>query len=478
MTEFKILGHTPFWFQKDTIIFGIQNMKAGFCLDVGLGKTRCAIDTIRYFKNKELMETTLVVCPTSMMESWKESISFYAHEYAICIEGTKQKREKLLTKSFEWYIINYEALDPYLLNLKKLKPDAIIFDEVSRYLKTWDSSRTKASIFLADRAKYKLLLTATPLSKDLTQIWPFFRVLDEGQTFGRDFRKWRKEYFNKRKFENFTTYRVKRSYETYISKMLNNKCIFFKKEDVKKDLPDKIYQTLPIVLPDSYMSQYESIQENIISEIETEGKKRHVNVQHIFTKLIRLQEFTSGFITDVSGEKIALDFTPKLDLLEESILEIISSGESCIVWTKFKKSLAMISERLQAKKIKFFAMSGDDNSKEKFTKWSTFQTSNTINVFVAQISAGGVGIELFKKDSTEDRTQHSLFYENDWAEDVRTQAEGRPHREGQKSTCRYVDYLVKNTIDYKIYWSIKQTRRASENLLKLGIREFLTGDYE
>ena len=71
----------------------------------------------------------------------------------------------------------------------------------------------------------------------------------------------------------------------------------------------------------------------------------------------------------------------------------------------------MIEQALLNKGIKCFTMHGKDSAKKKYIKWSTFQDSKNINVFVGQIESGGVGIELFKTN-TAAKYQNMFFYEN------------------------------------------------------------------
>ena len=111
--------------------------------------------------------------------------------------------------------------------------------------------------------------------------------------------------------------------------------------------------------------------------------------------------------------------------------------------------------------------------KDKFAKWKTFQQSKDVNVFIGQIASGGIGIELFKLDSLETKSQHMIFYENTWSLDVREQAMGRIHRIGQKSTCIYHDITIKDTIDVKMLDVLKTNKSVADAIIEKGVEGFL-----
>ena len=236
-----------------------------------------------------------------------------------------------------------------------------------------------------------------------------------------------------------------------------------------KDLPDRIYNKISIGLGE-LGPVYKDVESSILTEIDTLNGSLSLELQNILTKLLRLQQITAGFIKQGDEEK-ELIYQPKLDAVVDRIESVLEEEESVIVWCRFLKSISLISNRLKDKHIKYITMSGLD--KDKFSKWKTFQKSKNINVFIAQIESGGIGIELFKEDSDPDKSQHMIFYENTWSMDVRTQAFGRNDRIGQKSVCVYTDLVIKNTIDEKILNAIQRKEKIADLIMKNGVKEFL-----
>jgi SNF2 family DNA or RNA helicase len=197
------------------------------------------------------------------------------------------------------------------------------------------------------------------------------------------------------------------------------------------------YQTIKITMSHELRKIYDTVKKQILAEIETRSGRTRLNLKSIFTRLIRLQQITAGFTVNPDGKVLMLKDQPKVDALIEEVDSIVDAEEAVIVWCKFRNSMDIISSRLNKKKVEHYYMSGDDNPVEKNKKWRGFQKSSTNNIFLGQVRAGGIGIELFKLDGDKNKSQHTIFFENEWALETRIQAEGRIDRIGQKSICRY-----------------------------------------
>lgn len=435
-------------------------------LDLGLGKTYCSIQIARYRLYQKRIRRVLVVAPTSILYNWKKEVEKWSEYKATVLHGARDDRiDMIQDRKYTFYIINYEALHTFYKYLIKMKFQMGVFDETAKYIKTYNTKRTKASIKLADRMRYTLILTGTPITNKPLDLWSQFRVLDGGTTFSVDFFLFRAFYFNKIERTNkgvrWYEFKVKPKAKKYMTEAIYESCIRFKKEECL-DLPPKIFNSIYIEPTPYTQDTYEEVERHVIAEIMAESGTATLTIKSIFTRIIRLQQLTSGFTVDEYGEPVALQETPKLDSLIEHIELITDMGEAVVVWCRFLKSIDLISERLTKLKIPHSFMSGQ--TKDKYERWKNFQTSKTINVFIAQIESGGVGTELFKKDS-DSRHQYMIFYENSWSADVRTQAIDRIHRIGQTSTCIYLDLILKGTIDEKILDSLEKRRTLAEEIL-------------
>jgi len=492
--DFNIIGPELYDYQLDSFLFCLQRDNSGLLLQMGLGKSRIAIDVARYRMQFDNVKKILVVCPTSILYNWELEVKkFSEYKSAILHAHSKEDRiNKTLSNSYTFGIINYEALYPLLRDLGVINKVSgkktfvlasnykdilatmgfgmIIFDESARFIKTHDARRTICSIILSDVVDYKLILTGTPISNRPLDVWSQFRALDGGKTFGPDYYAFRSFYFYKFPNNNWGRYFLKKDRSHLFSSKLYSVCIRKKKSDVLKDLPQQLYSTIHIKMPSDLRQLYVDVKRQIISEIETQEGTTTLIIPSILAKLLRLQQITAGF-TVKDGKTVQLVQQPKLEALIEHIELIIDQEESAIIWCRFLKSISMIADRLSRLGIKHVTMSGEDKDKDKFNKWKGYQQSKDTNIFIGQVESGGIGIELFKMDSLEEKTQYSIFYENTYSLDVREQAKSRVHRIGQKSTCMYTDLIVEDSIDEFIIKSLEQKKNVADMILDGGINK-------
>ena len=56
----------------------------------------------------------------------------------------------------------------------------------------------------------------------------------------------------------------------------------------------------------------------------------------------------------------------------------------------------------------------------------------------------------------------------------RIQVEARIYRAGQKQKCIYIDYVMKDTIDMKVYAALKQKKQLADYIRETSVKDMLT----
>lgn len=472
----KLLSEPRGQYQTDTISYGVITKNPALLLCLGSGKTFCALNICRYRIKFNRVKKVMIICPSSITKKWEREVhKFTEHKCIILHDEIRQNRIdkiKYFNRSnIKFGIINYEGLHPFYEELSKIKIDYIVADESARFIKNPHTQRSITSVWLGDTARYRCILTGTLIANKPLDIWTQYRFLDKGKTFGTNYYAWRGYFFRKLDFGQYKKWVIKKDKIGELNKRIYQNAIRFETKDIFKDLPEANSVLIELEMNKYLRKIYEKIKHKIRSEIETEGGITTLNIPHIFTKLIRLQQTTSGYIKDEFNKLENLKEFPKIDAIIEEIESIVEQYESVILWCRFRHTINLLSRRL--KNTKHIVMTGDDNSTEKDKKWSKFQKSKTVNVFIGQIEAGGIGIELFKLNS-DDEYQHMIFVENTFVLDHREQAIGRSYgRIGQNSKVRIIDFIFKDTIDEKIYNTIVENKKLADEILKQGINEFL-----
>ena len=96
---------------------------------------------------------------------------------------------------------------------------------------------------------------------------------------------------------------------------------------------------------------------NSFAELESGGQ---ITAPTVLTKLLRLQQFTGGFIQTDDGNKPELVFRGKLNALEDILDDyVIDAGKKLVVFCRFRPEIDLIQKLLEKKKIKYCSIYGD-----------------------------------------------------------------------------------------------------------------------
>ena len=171
--------------------------------DMGCGKTLTAISVAGAGYQMGKVAKVLIVAPTSVCAVWPKEFQEYADfRYTIrTLLGDKAKRIKELDDlerfpfpSLKVAVINYESTwrEGIFERLMQYDADLIIADESQR-IKTHDAEQSKAMHKLGDQARYKMILSGTPVQNDAIDIFSQYRFLDP-TVFGFNFYPFRSRY--------------------------------------------------------------------------------------------------------------------------------------------------------------------------------------------------------------------------------------------------------------------------------------------
>ena len=404
----------------------------------------------------------LVVAPTSVCPVWPKDLAEYADfRYRVgVLLGDKDKRLRELEavrsyplKGLKVAVINYESTwrEGIFDALMDWKPDMIIADESQR-IKTHNAQQSKAMHQLGDIAKYKLILSGTPVQNNAIDIYSQYRFLDP-TVFGTNYFAFRGRYaimggFNQRQIIGY------RDLDALIRKEFSIAYRVTKEEAL--DLPEQTFITRNIPLQGKAKKLYDTIKRDSFAELESGGK---ITAPTVLTKLLRLQQFTGGFIQLDEGIKPEWVFDGKLLALED-ILDDYCLGErkKLVVFCRFRPEIDIIQSLLEKKKIRYASIYGDIKIEDRGLIVQEFQTKPEIKVFLAQIDTAGLGITLTAADTC-------VYYSKNFNYAAYSQSLARIHRIGQKNTCTYIDLSVEGTIDELISKALSRKEDLAKTIV-------------
>lgn len=427
----------------------MQNINKGFGLlfEMGCGKTLTAIAIAGAGYQMGKVERLLIVAPTSVVAVWPKELQEYAKFKYTCktLLGEKKQRIKQIDdllkfpfKALKVAVINYESTwRPEILEkLKEFDADMIIADESQR-IKTYDAAQSKAMHELGDQARYKLILSGTPVQTAAIDIWSQYRFLDK-TVFGDNFFKFRGRYAIMGGYGNKKIVGYK-DLEGLIKK--EHSIAFRVTKDEALDLPEQTFETRKIQFSQKEKNLYERIKKDSYAELDGGG---HITATTVLTRLLRLQQLAGGFLVQDDAQKPQLVSRAKLDALADIIEDyVIGSGKKLVIFARFiaeVKAIMELADKVLPKELKQVAIYGDIKKEDRGDIVKQFQEDPKTVLFIGQIDTAGTGITLTAADTC-------VYYSKNFNYATYSQSLSRIHRIGQRNCCTYIDLEIEGTID-------------------------------
>lgn len=248
--------------------------------------------------------------------------------------------------------------------------------------------------------------------------------------------------------------------------------MFVKIEDCI-DMPERSYNRKLLDMSAEQKRVYNELEKYFI----TMYKDETVEAKSKLTAYIRLQQIASGFVSseqvpedeleDPPPNKITwFDDLPKFDQLLCDIEEIVGSTDNptgqAIIVCHFSAEAERIFDSLEHAGYHCCLQTG-------WKKVGTLEAfkQQKYPILVANIRVISMGFNL------QEHCHHMIFYSNTFSLEDRIQVEARIYRAGQKNKCIYLDYVMKDTIDMKVYAALKQKKQLADYIRDTSVQDFL-----
>jgi SNF2 family DNA or RNA helicase len=409
-------------------------------MEMGTGKTRTAIEIIH--RRRERITNVIWFCPVSLKETIRHEIKKHTDCTDADIHVFNGKTNDHTAPKCLWYIVGIESMSAsarVVLTVNKLinSGSMVIVDE-SSYIKGHNASRTQRITHIASKARYRLILTGTPISQGVVDLFAQMKFLSPkilGYNSFYSFAANHLEYHEKFKDMIVRSHNVEylaAKMQPYVYQVTKNECL---------DLPDKLYETRYFSMTGEQRASYEQAKEEILMEV-TDDDFDSVVIFRLFTAL---QQIVCGFwnrrMKGKETEHIDLN-SRRIDVLMDTVTSI-PQNEKIIIWTKYQHDIAEISEALKGQYGSecVAPFHGALNEKKRAEQVERFR--NGARFFLSTQSCGGHGLTL-------NEAHHVIFYNNAFKYSERLQAEDRCHRIGQEHKVVYVDIQCSGSIDDRI----------------------------
>jgi len=439
-----------------------------YFMEMGTGKTKVAIDNIAMLYDAGKINGVLIVAPKGVYKNWYSQefpTHLASHIKPVSVlwqAAINQKQQKELDKLFATgedlhiLIMNVEAFSTkkgvdFAAKFLNCHNTYMAIDE-STTIKNPGAKRTKNIVGLGKHAKYRRILTGSPVTKSPLDLYTQCQFLDEFlldhssyYTFRTRYAIMRKAHFNGKSVEIVVGYQnlgeLSDKLKNFSYRVLKDDCL---------DLPAKTFVKRIITLSDEQDKVYQQMKKMALALMN--GKM--ITTASALTQLMRLHQITCGHFKADDGSTQEIKSNRSAELM--NVLEELEG--KAVIWGHWQQDIENIVKEISKKYgpesvVTYYGKTPMDQRQGNITR---FQDDPECRFLVGTPSTGGYGITLTAASTM-------IYYSNGYDLEKRTQSEARIDRIGQKYPMTYVDIIAENTVDERIVKALrKKINIASE----------------
>lgn len=407
--------------------------------DPGLGKTLQTIGAILVLRP----ERSLIICPATMKYTWESEVKKWSDLSAVVIDSKTVISE--IDLNTKVWIVNYDLLKRHLPELVKIEFGFLGLDE-AHYIKTSNTQRSRAIRILARQTPHVVMLTGTPVLNRPVEIFNPLSILDP-----KTWNNWHRftDRYCAARYTRFGRDVSGASNVEELKNKLDKYILRRRKEDVLKDLPEKVRVEVPVDLRGDSSVAYRKAFNNF-------GKFLRENKGKNDTEIIRALQ-AEKLVRINTLREIATH--SKIDDAAELIENIVQSGQKIIVFSSFVEPLRQLSYRFAEQCV---ILTGETSNEDRFKVVKQFQEDPETKIFLGGIKSAGVGITLTEASNV-------LFLDYSWTPADHKQAEDRAHRIGSThDSITIYQMRARGTIDDIMFKMLEKKRGVVESIIGEG----------
>ena len=449
-----------------------------YFMEMGTGKTKVLIDNLAMLYDKGKVDGALIIAPKGVINTWYEQelpthLPQHIENVTVLWQPNINKKyeEKLKTifqieTDLHILIMNVEALSTdkgvkYASKFLNSHKTLMAVDE-STTIKNPSAKRTKNIIGLGKIAKYRRIMTGSPITKNPLDLYSQCEFLDPWLLDFTSYYAFRNRYAEMKtmhahgrsiqivdKFKNLSE--LSETVKTFSDRVLKEDCL---------DLPDKIYMKRNIKLSPDQFKLYKQMKDQAIAMLN--GKV--TSTMTVLTQLMRLHQITCGHFTADDGSTQAIANNRIGELMD--VLEEIEG--KAIIWAHYQYDIVNIIKNVVKKYgegsiVDYYGLTPQEERQPNIKK---FQSDPGCRFMVGTPSTGGYGITLTAANTV-------IYYSNGYDLEKRLQSEDRAHRIGQQKPVTYVDLICDDTVDEKIVKALRKKINIASEVLGEEIKSWI-----
>jgi len=408
--------------------------------DMGLGKT---VQVLAFLALLDPNLPILIVVPTSLIFNWRKEIERFLKDWSLTIHHGASRKQFDQWNQKGILLTSYTTLRIDLALFKQIEFQGIFLDEAQAI----KNAHTQTAQSLKQlKGAFKLSITGTPVENHLGELWSHFYflmpdLLGDEKTFEGDLQA----------SEGDVRYlqKIKRKIKPFVLRR--------KKEEVAKDLPEKIEQIVWIEMASEQRQVYEDylsgVRGNLFKKVELDGMSKHR--MEVLEAILRLRQICCHPLLVTAQQEAAPAPSAKLEALLQDLELILEENKKVLVYSQFTSMLKLIAQKFTERNWKFVYLDGGTVNREQVV--TQFQEDAAVPLFLISLKAGGIGLNLTSAD-------YVYLFDPWWNEAIENQAIDRAHRIGRKETVIAKRFITVQSIEEKIQKLKEHKRNLIESL--------------
>lgn len=456
--ELPLNGFVPKPYQKACIERGISSPYAGFFLAPGLGKTMIALLIFRILKRLDVVDELFVIASRRIIyRVWPREIKKWnlGFDFSI-VHGSAKVRIERLYERADVRLINYENI-PWLIRQsmwrKKLlkRRVMLVVDESSKF-KHSNTRRFKAIKKILHRFTRRYILTGSPASNGLMNLFGQIYLLDMGRTLGEFITTYRNEYFIPTGYGGYKWVIAKGAKKRLFKKI---KPLVLRFGDKELNLPPLTFKDIYVDLPRKARNAYDEMERDFVIRL----KEGEITAANAAVASGKLRQIANGglYVEDGSNQRKRKGVRPYIRVHDEkcaALVELLEElqGQPALVSYEFGHDKARIQRYFAAHAPEFKDapfIGGGAKDKEVdiiLDRWDRGE----IPVLFGQPGSVAHGLNL-----QEGPAATVIFFSLTWNWEEYDQFIRRIWRQGQKRPVMVYRIRARKTIDSDMCYSIK-----------------------
>tara|TARA_R110000796_G_scaffold41179_3_gene102006 strand:+ start:2223 stop:3683 length:1461 start_codon:yes stop_codon:yes gene_type:complete len=466
---------TPYPHQREVFEHSKDLEGYGLFHEMGCGKTAPTIWTAAHLYQQGKIDGLLVLAPNGVHANWTveeipEHMPAEVLEHTRCLTWYSAKAKNKSTQKALVELLEHDGLAVMVASYDALMTDLgskaikafldkretlAVLDESGR-IKTAGSKRTKRVTAMGKHAKYRRILTGTPVDNSPHDVYTQIRWirpdvwLDMGirnaTQFSHRFGIWE----NRRNASGGSFPSLIRYVDLDVLKKVADDVGDRRLKSEVLDLPEKIYTRRTFDLNPEQRRVYNALEKEYFTQLE-DGSE--VTADMALVRMLRMSQIASGYVGNDDDELIPLGVNVRMKCLKDTLEDVTGH---VIIWGRYNCEIDAIREMLGTRDAVYYdGRTSDEDKAEALIK---FQREGTARFFVAKPSAACEGLTLHRAGTV-------IYASNSFSLRERLQSEDRAHRAGMPDRpVTYIDLVARGTLDAYILRALRKKRNLAAEI--------------